>query len=319
MDPHDVYQPHPESPDFGKKSRDKYDSEVFYTDLWIGKLLDWIDQQPWAKDTAIIVSSDHGEAFGEHKLYRHAFELYDVLVHVPMFVVIPGQAPRTIDVHRSHLDLVPTMFELMGIKPNPELRGQSFVNELWGAEAEQRDVGCDLPEDSHNERRRAFIHDGWKIIAFANDFRFELYNLKDDPGELKDLFKTEKDRAKDMVDRYKAFSKTISDVKIEVTKHKPLERYSRTPAEGRSEMWLSLLRRPRLSSTSRRISSGSIGLSRQRLGTAATKSRARLVNAPPVISTNRSSTPGRARRMASYTSIPAMSGIIRSQRITSNR
>jgi choline-sulfatase len=214
MDPHDVYQPHKEAPELGKKQRDLYDQEVFYTDLWIGKLLDWVEQQPWAKDTAIVVSSDHGEAFGEHKLYRHAFELYDVLVHVPLLVVIPGQPPRQIDAFRSHVDLVPTMFDLMGAKPTPELRGKTFAPELFGGEPDARDVICDLPEDSHNERRRALIHDGWKIIAFANDFRYELYDLKSDPGETKDLFKIEKDRAKDMVARYKDASKGIVEAKV---------------------------------------------------------------------------------------------------------
>ncbi|RYE74899.1 MAG: choline-sulfatase, partial [Myxococcales bacterium] len=195
MDPHEKYQAHEESPKFGKKARDYYDEEIFYTDLWVGKLLAWVDQQPWAKDTAIVVTADHGEAFGEHKLYRHAFELYEVLVHVPLFVYVPGQPPRAIDQNRSHIDLVPTLFDLLGAKPGAELRGKSFAPELFGAEADARDVIVDLPEDSHNERRRALIHDGWKIIALANDFRYELYDLKADPDEKTDLFKKDPDKA----------------------------------------------------------------------------------------------------------------------------
>jgi arylsulfatase A-like enzyme len=223
MDPHEKYQAHDESPKFGKKARDYYDEEIFYTDLWIGKLLAWVNEQPWAKETAIVVTADHGEAFGEHKLYRHAFELYDVLVHVPMFIYVPGQPARTVDQYRSHIDLVPTLFELLGAKPDEAHRGKSFAGELFGDAPDARDVICDLPEDSHNERRRAFLRDGWKIIAFANDFRYELYNLKDDPDEKDNLFKKNPEKAKEMVALYKEASKGIVDAAIKggVTKHKP--------------------------------------------------------------------------------------------------
>lgn len=214
MDPHERYQPHAESPKFGKKARDYYDEEIFYTDLWVGKLLSWVEQQPWAKKTAIVITADHGEAFGEHKLYRHAFEVYDVLVHVPMFIYVPDAEPRQIDERRSHIDLVPTIFDLLGAEKNPELRGKSFYPELFGGEAEPRDVACDLPEDTHNERRRAFYHGDYKIIAKANDFRYELYNLKDDPGETVDLMKKEPEKAKEMVERYKEYSATIIEAPI---------------------------------------------------------------------------------------------------------
>lgn len=225
MDPHDVYQPHDESPKFGDKKpkqRDLYDQEMFFTDLWIGKLLDWVEKQEWAKKTVVVVTADHGEAFGEHKLYRHAFELYEVLTHVPLYFVVPGVEPKTIDEPRSHLDLVPTIMELTGAKPNPELRGKSFMGELFGDKPDQRDVLCDLPEDSHNERRRSFRRGDWKLIAFANDFRFELYNLKSDPGETDNLVKKEKDKAKEMIDAYKEISKGIKDQEPQggVQKHK---------------------------------------------------------------------------------------------------
>ena len=65
-DPHDRYKLHPESPVFGRKGRDLYDNEIHFTDMHIQKLLDFCAQQPWWNDTVVIISSDHGEAFGEH-------------------------------------------------------------------------------------------------------------------------------------------------------------------------------------------------------------------------------------------------------------
>ena len=213
-DPHDVYKGHEESPHWGKKGRDLYDEEVFYTDLWIGKLLDFVEQQPWAKNTVIVVTADHGESFGEKKMYRHAFELWEVLVHVPLFLYVPGAAPREIDARRSHLDRVPTMFDLLGKTPGPELRGKSFRAELHGATAEPRDVLLDLPEDTYNDRHRALIHDGFKIISFGNDRRFEVYDLNTDPGEEKEISKTNPDKAKEMQELYKKMNETVKEAPI---------------------------------------------------------------------------------------------------------
>ncbi len=212
MDPHDEYKTHAESPHFGKRGRDLYDEEVFYTDLWIGKLLDFVKAQPWADKTAIVVTADHGEGFGEHNFYRHAHEVWEPLVRVPLFVLLPGVAPRSLDIPRGHADLVPTFLELVGGPADPTLPGTSLVSELRGGPTPSRDVLVDLPEDEYNERRRALVHEKYKIVGFGNDARFSLYDLEADPGELTDLFKTRKDLAVDMEGRYRAASKRFVDV-----------------------------------------------------------------------------------------------------------
>ncbi len=212
MDPHDEYKTHAESPHFGNRARDLYDEEVFYTDLWIGKLLDYVKAQPWADKTAIVITADHGEGFGEHGFYRHAHELWEPLVRVPLFVLLPGGTARSIDVPRGHADLVPTFLELLGMPQDATLPGTSLVLELRGGPTPNRDVVVDLPEDEYNERRRALVHEKYKLVAFANDARFSLYDLDADPGELVDLFKTNKPSADAMIERYRAMAKRIEDV-----------------------------------------------------------------------------------------------------------
>ena len=213
MDPHDKYQSHEGGPHWGKYPRDLYDEEVFFTDRAVGQLVDFVEAQPWAARTVIVISADHGEAFGEHHEFRHGHELYEELVHVPLFFVVPGRAARTIDATRSHLDLVPTIIELLGQTPGPALRGQSFAKELLGGDAApSRDIVCDLPQDDWNERRRSLLHDGWKLISFGDDTRFELYDLGSDPGEHTDLFWKRRDVAVDMQSRYRVVSASIEDV-----------------------------------------------------------------------------------------------------------
>jgi len=212
MDPHDEYKTHAESPHFGKGARDLYDEEVFYTDLWIGKLLDHIEAQPWAPRTIIVVSADHGEAFGEHGLTRHAHEIYDVLVHVPLFFYVPGSAPRTIDEPRAHVDVARTIGELVGARDLPAMQGVSMVAELAGGEAPPHDVVVDLPEDEYNERRRALVHGHHKLIAFGKDVRFALYDLAADPLEKDDLARKQPDLLREMRALYNEASSRIHDV-----------------------------------------------------------------------------------------------------------
>ncbi len=199
MDPHDEYNKHKESPDFGSKGKDKYDSEVFHTDLWLGKLLEWVEQQPWANKTAVIISADHGEAFGEHGMYKHAFEVWEVLIRVPLLVKAPGIAPRRIKERRSHIDLASTILDLMNVPSPPEFMGKSLVPELYGAEPDNREpIISELTEDSHNPPRRAIIQGDYKLIIVGNGYKNYLFNLKTDPGELKDLGKEEPAKLEEM-------------------------------------------------------------------------------------------------------------------------
>ncbi|WP_437339221.1 sulfatase [Sorangium sp. So ce394] len=213
LDPHDVYMTHEGIEPFGKRARDKYDGEVKFTDMHVGKLLDFVAQQPWGKDTAIIITADHGEAFGEHKMYRHGFEVWDVLTHVPLMIQAPGGiTPRRIDVPRSSIDLAPTILDMTGAPPEPSFPGKSLVPELYGASAETRDVIVDLPRTSDNDRRRALISGRHKLIAYGDDDAFELYDVVADPGETKDIKREQGAVFEAMKAIYRERSAAIKDV-----------------------------------------------------------------------------------------------------------
>jgi choline-sulfatase len=213
MDPHDRYLSHPEAPDWGKKLRDRYDQEIFFTDLWIGKLLAWCEQKPWWNETAVIVSADHGEALGEHNMHRHAFELWNVLTHVPLFVRLPHAAPRRIDTPRSQIDIAPTVLELMGAEPHHDFAGKSLVSELRGGAAEPRPVLMDLPPDSNKSERRALVHGDFKLLVLGNDWRFELFNLKEDPGEERNLAKQQPEKLAELKRVYQELWGKVGKVK----------------------------------------------------------------------------------------------------------
>jgi arylsulfatase A-like enzyme len=209
LDPHDQYLRH-EGIDWGRADRDKYDGEVQFTDQHVGKLLDFIAGKPWASRTVIIVTSDHGEEFGEHNMARHGFEVWETLVRVPLMILAPGAQARRVDVPRSGIDLAPTIAELYGVTPEPAWEGHSLVPEVYGGPTPERDVVVDLPMTSDNGRRRAIIHGSEKLICFDNDNYCKLFDLAKDPGEHDPAVKGDAHKA--MRERYLAFTKTLKEV-----------------------------------------------------------------------------------------------------------
>lgn len=212
LDPHDTYMSHVKDgiPAWGASARDQYDGEVTFTDKYLGKLLDFIDQKPWGKKTAIILTSDHGESFGEHGRYAHGFELFENLVRVPLFFYVPGVPPRTIEATRSGIDLAPTICELLGVKPAESFTGRSLVPELLGGPAEERDVILDLPMTSDNDKRRALVRGTKKVIAYGATELPVVYDLEKDPKEDKPLQRGE--LFTEMATAYRDASKKIVEV-----------------------------------------------------------------------------------------------------------
>ncbi len=209
MDPHAPYLPHEGRKSWGSEPRDLYDQEVHFTDEWVGKLVDWVLSQPWGAQTAVIITADHGESFGQHNLYKHGYELWEDVIHVPLLIYAPGAQARSIDEPRSHIDLAPTILELMGVRPPSELSGVSLVPELYGLPAKPRPVIADLPRDNLQDRRRALIQGNDKLIAFGDDRYFMLFDLASDPEETKDLILSERERAQSLIKVYQRLSEGI--------------------------------------------------------------------------------------------------------------
>jgi len=183
LDPHDEYIAHPEFPVWGKGLRARYDSEVAYTDSYLGKLLDFIASKPWGKSSLIVVTADHGEAFGEHKQYHHGFELWEPLVRVPLFFYAPGVAAKRIAAPRSCIDLAPTILDVFGVAAPATLRGRSLLREWSGAELSDVPVIVDLPATSDGGRRRGVVKGSRKVIAIEKDVYLKVFDLAADPGE----------------------------------------------------------------------------------------------------------------------------------------
>ena len=141
--------------------------------------------------TIFVLTSDHGTEFFEHRRIDHGFSLYQELVHVPLIIQLPGRRKGvTIDDRVSSIDLMPTMLDLLGIEPSEkvrrQLRGQSLVPAIQGSTV-KRDVFSETNYREYTYKRSITAPDGWKLIFTLEQPARELYNLRDDPGETKDL------------------------------------------------------------------------------------------------------------------------------------
>ena len=232
FDPHEQYMPHPEAPPElaegadspQKKAKAAYDAEVWFTDHHIGRLLDYIAQQPWGGETAVVLTSDHGETFGEHGMSFHGGELWESLVRVPLLVYFPGARPHHVALKRSHVDLVPTLLDLLGVaKPvDGELSGRSMLPDLVAREGEpleERDVYIDMPVGPFTGMKRALItgpSPGLKLYNLGPS-QFALFDLAHDPGEVDDIILADRDRYQALLRTFNEFRGGLKEINVAPT------------------------------------------------------------------------------------------------------
>ncbi len=221
FDPHSEYARHRDAPDLGSGQRALYDGEVWFTDKQIGRILDFVRNQPWAARTAIVLTSDHGEAFSEHYMIRHGVEIWEELVRVPLMFYVPGIPARRVPQRRSAIDIVPTLLDLMhvmwptGEGPFDFISGRSLLDDMLpadGVPAEQRDILIDMPAGPNNDERRAFIQGDLKLYV-SNGVRSQLFDLAADPSEKRDL-SGDKPRVSAMMAKYRGFKAGLHEVYV---------------------------------------------------------------------------------------------------------
>ena len=129
-DPHAHYMPRPENR-FGDRDADRYDGEVLDTDAYMGELIDWLDENIFG-DALFVVTSDHGEEFGEHGGQFHGTTLYEEVTRVPLLIRTPDRRAAVVNDAVSLLDLTPTFLDVLGIETPLGLPGRTLAAALAG-------------------------------------------------------------------------------------------------------------------------------------------------------------------------------------------
>ena len=191
FDPHAPYEP---PPPFDRDYRGKeYEGEIAYTDKMLGELLAKLKSLGLTDETIIVLTSDHGEGLGEHQEKTHGIFIYDSTMRVPLIFSNPKLLPagRVIDDLTGLTDVFPTALDLLNIPfKAQEIQGRSLKAAISNKKsAGDRDIYIESVAamlDRNWAPLQGLISDTWKYIEAPEP---ELYNLKNDPGELNNLFK----------------------------------------------------------------------------------------------------------------------------------
>jgi arylsulfatase A-like enzyme len=177
-----------------------YDSGIAYIDSQIGALLDDLDRRGILRNTVVIVTSDHGELFGEHELIGHSNSLYLPLLHVPL-VILGAVDTRGLRLAEpvSLRNLASTALDLIGVPG--QFPGTSFA-QIWESDSEGKQDELILSELTHNESTAANgpVRDGDMKSAVHQSYHYivggagreELYNYIRDPDEKHNLVRDPK-------------------------------------------------------------------------------------------------------------------------------
>jgi arylsulfatase A-like enzyme len=195
-EPHSTYVKHPgfRYTERGVKGlQQKYDFEIKFVDGWLAKLLEGLRAAGLEHNTAVVLFSDHGEAFGEHKFYFHGQALYNEVLHVPLIIRLPGEHARRAVVRErtALLDMAPTILEMTGVTVPEGFQGLSLTPLLRGEKLEDlasRRIGARLmPYPAWPKGQQALLSGRYKALQRVEENRFEVYDLQQDPREQQNL------------------------------------------------------------------------------------------------------------------------------------
>lgn len=174
-----------------KRVMDGYDCGILYADHLIGQILDLLRQQGIYEETAIIITSDHGENMGELGIYSEHGTADHPTCHIPFIIKWPG-GKRGITENGFHynLDILPTMAELLNVKPSENWDGVSYTRTITEGENTGRD-SLVISQMAHVCQRSARFGDWLYIRTYHDGFHLfdkeMLFNVKEDPYEQHDV------------------------------------------------------------------------------------------------------------------------------------
>lgn len=180
-------------------TRSQYAGEVSFVDKWLGFLLDRIRDLGLMEDSLIVFLSDHGHPHGDHgAMLKMGDQLYSELLRIPLFVRFPdgSHAGRRVRGLVQVVDIFPTILDILGHSNEAEfMHGKSFMPLISESADRIRDyvtMGFFSSED------RCIRDEEWSFIRRPEGREDELYNLLEDPGETRNLFRERSEKAKEM-------------------------------------------------------------------------------------------------------------------------
>ncbi|MDY6770948.1 MAG: sulfatase [Candidatus Nanohaloarchaea archaeon] len=186
-------------------------AELYRSDFYIGRIIQQLKQMGEYENTVIIVTSDHGDEFGEHGGFAHGY-MYDTNIHVPLVIAGPGVPSAEYDGLVSHMDVAPTLLSLAEIDvpevmdgtpilPLNEFRRDYIIAERGGSEP----IGDSLIRRKKSCAAVAVRTERYKLIR-RYGMENELYDIESDTGETQNIIDSHPDIAENLASKSSALT-----------------------------------------------------------------------------------------------------------------
>lgn len=169
------------------KPMDFYDECIAFADSNFKRFLDKVEDLGLRENTLIILMADHGEAFGEHEgKMGHAGRPYNELIHIPLFVSLPGviTGRRVVDEPVQLLDIPPTILDVLGLPEQEQFQGLSLLPLV---DRRSQETYANRMIVSTWAGNSCSIQGRWKVFDDVLLGKKFLFDLASDPGETRDV------------------------------------------------------------------------------------------------------------------------------------
>lgn len=198
-----LFQPSRPGSSFEEKDRQHlvnlYDAEIYYVDQALGDLFAHLEETELFDASLIVVTADHGEAFGERGRFTHGKSVHQEEIHVPLVVKPPfyRDPPREVLAPTQNVDILPTITSLVGIDPPARVDG--------------RDLSTETPERAHVIWRDWVVlrTERYKLLSNEHTGETMLFDLVEDPGETRNLAAEEPEILRELVAEKDAWLETL--------------------------------------------------------------------------------------------------------------
>jgi arylsulfatase A-like enzyme len=161
-----------------------YYGMISENDKYIGLILEQLAKLGLEDRTLVIFNADHGEMLGDHGLVFKGGYFYDQVMQAPLIIRAPGRLPagKRIKTIVEEIDLLPTILDVLDIKISERIQGRSLVPIINGSSNSSRAAHAEFPN------AKMLRTEQWKLVHYLHAPYGELYNLRDDPYEIKNLY-----------------------------------------------------------------------------------------------------------------------------------
>ena len=176
-----------DKPHIMRKLRAFYHGSLRYMDDQIARIVNFIEERGLWENTVLVFTTDHGDMMGDQGLITKGVKHYDKGIRCPLIVAGGGVEPGVIDRLACTLDFFPTFCDWAGVDGSvrPPLEGKSFAPACAG---EEQDAPWPEVSVAIGQVESVITDDGWRLTRFVGEDKGQMFNLKDDPEEQRDLY-----------------------------------------------------------------------------------------------------------------------------------